>query len=98
MKASLKNINKRQAKTLKKSLDLKVVKRKKLYEEARRLAPTEAFLILISVAIGIGYVQITSFYIRDPSFFIYPILTCIFNLLFGYLSIYLLLDAKAYKE
>ena len=92
------NINKQQAKTLKKSLNLMVVKRKKLYEEARRLTPTEAFLILISVAVGIGYVQVSSFYIRDPWFYIYPTLTCIFNLLFGYLSVYLLLDAKALKE
>jgi hypothetical protein len=35
----------------------------------------------------------SAFYIKYPAFYWYPILTCLFNGLFGILSVYLLLDA-----
>ena len=55
-------------------------------------------MVLLSVAVGIGYISINSFYIKDPKFYDVPIITCAFNALFGYFSIYLLLDAKRLEQ
>jgi len=67
--------------------DFLVVKRKKLYEEGRRLSLWEAYFIMLSVAVGIGYIQISNFFIKNPDFYWYPVLTCVFNIGFGYISI-----------
>jgi len=76
-----------------KNQDLIKISRKNLYEEGKRLTFMEAFLIMISVAIGIGYIQMSTFYLKYSYFYWYPIMTCAFNAVFGVISIYLLLDA-----
>jgi hypothetical protein len=53
---------------------------------------------MFAVAIGIGYTQLSDFYIKYPSFFWYPIATVIFNIVFGFLSIYMLIDAYSQKN
>ena len=75
-----------------------MVKKQSLYEEGDRLSFSEAFLVLLSVAVGIGYISINSFYIKTPSFYDVPIVTCVLNALFGIFSIYLLLDAKHLEQ
>jgi len=79
-------------------LGVRQVNRKKLYEEGRRLSYKEAFFILISITLSYGYIQISSFYINNPSFYIIPILTCILNAVFGYISIYMLIDARSLQD
>ena len=78
--------------------EIKIVKSNKLHEEGKRLSTTEAFLTMFSVAIGIGYVQLSNFFIRSPEFYFYPIITVLVNLVFGYLSIYMLVDAYRVKN
>ena len=81
------------SKAAKKIKGIKIVRRKNLYEEGNRLTFYQALCILLSVGVGVGYVQLGNFYITNPSFYWYPVVTCIVTLLFSLLSVYLLLDA-----
>lgn len=78
--------------------EIKIVKSNKLHEEGKRLSTVEAFLTMFSVAIGIGYAQLSNFFIRSPEFYFYPIVTVFVNMLFGYFSIYMLVDAFKVKN
>jgi hypothetical protein len=71
------------------------VKNIELVEEGRRISNYEAYFILTSVAIGIGYIKTSTFYFENPDYFFLPIGTCIFNIIFGLISVNMLLDAKS---
>ena len=83
----------RDSKHAKKVKGIKIVKRKNLYEGGSRLSFYQALCILLSVGVGVGYVQLGNFYITNPSFYWYPVVTCVVTLCLSLLSVYLLLDA-----
>jgi magnesium-transporting ATPase (P-type) len=77
---------------------IKVIKNIELIEEGRRISKREAYFILTSVAIGIGYISTSAYYYNSPNYFFVPISTCIINIVFGLISVKMLLDAKSVQE
>ena len=77
---------------------IRKVKNIELVEEGRRISSWEAYFILTSVAIGIGYISTNAYYFDNPEYFFVPIGTCICNIGFGLISVKMLLDAKSVQE
>jgi hypothetical protein len=49
---------------------------------------------LSSVAIGFGYISISEFYIKEPEFFLYPIIATVCNIIFGMISIKMMMEVS----
>ena len=80
------------------SSTIKTVKNIELIEEGRRISSAEAYFILTSVAIGIGYISTSAYYFDHPEYFFVPLATCFMNIIFGLISVKMLLDAKSVQE
>ena len=55
-------------------------------------------MILLSVAIGVGYINFTAFNDVDFEFFTIPMICVAVNTICGFISVYMLLDAKRIQE
>ena len=65
---------------------------------ASRISPCEALLILLAVALGIGYLETSGFYMEHPIFFLYPIITAVMNTVFGLISVHMLIEVYRFTE
>lgn len=69
-----------------------------LIDEGGEISNLEARLILLSISIGIGYINFTSFNSEDSNFYIVPLFAVVANLMFGVISVLMFMDAKRIQE
>lgn len=65
---------------------------------ASRITANEALLILLAVALGVGYLETSGFYMEYPIFFLFPINATIANIVFGLISVHMLIEVYRFTE